>query len=374
MALGDAVAVALVVAHSACCGGSTHGSGSGAPPPPMVKVVSRGSGTLVGIESSAEGFNKPGIVATDGKVALVAVLDGLVRLPLDRDEPALRVVPGMVYDPASPISVASVAARPGSALRVTDAAGGRTLEVPGASAGITLAPLADGGLLRVAQDTAAGTMVVQRYSADGSRAHEASAPAPSASALPVASAARGDVAVVVFDDGGKTELWGVAVADGAVRWHQTVANRYTYGFTVTDGDAFVVTVADPASCEACSRAEIRRFADGGLAHSVRMGTSWQRDHILGAAGDVIWTFFYRPAGSDHMLGTFHDALILYEVFSTTNDTGKPIRTLADATGEWRALTDGVGVHALVPAPGGRVLALHVPRFDRAEAVLLSGPP
>lgn len=372
MALRDWAAIAVVVTQAACCSGSPRGGSSDEPVQgAMVKIISRGSGTLAGIEASALGFDKPGVVASDGKVALVSVLSGVVRVPLDRDDPALRLAPGTVYDAAAPISVESQPPGPGAALRVTDAAG-HTVEIPGAAGGISLAPLADGGVLRVAQDGA--NLVVQRYARDARLAHEARVPAPSPAALPVASAAHGDVAVVVLDDGDRTQLLGLAVADGAVRWRQTAANRYTSGFAVTDRDGFAITLEDPASCEACSRAEIRRFTDGSVAHGVRLGPSWTRGRTLGVAGDALWTYLYRPAGSDHMLGVFFDAMTSYEVFSIKRDTGKPIRTLADARGEWRTLSAGAAIHALVPAPDGRVVALHVPRFDRAEAIVFSGPP
>src|SRR5262249_35222794 len=155
-------------------------------------------------------------------------------------------------------------------------------------------------------------------------------------------------------------LWGVAIDDGAVRWRQTAASRFTSGFAVTDHDGFAITLADPASCEACSRAEIRRFADGDVVHGVRLGTSWQRGRTLGGAGAGIWLSRYQPAGSDDILGGHHEASASYDVFSIKHDTGKPIRTLADARGDWRALSAGAAVHALVPAPNGRVVALHVP--------------
>jgi len=379
MALRDGVAIALVLAQSACSGGcggdSLRGNGSSAAPvASMVKVMSRGTGGLPGIDSAALGFDKLGTVATDGVVALVDVLDGFVRIPLGRDEPALRLQSGRVYDPIVPMSTQRVAAQPGAAVRVTDAAGAHTLELPGALTGMALAPLADGGLVRITQEANDTVIAVQRYGADGVLAHEARLPAPSASTVPIAAAAHGDITVVVLDDRKTIELWGLAVADAAVRWRKTVASRYTYGFTVTGTGSFVITMEDPATCEACSRAEVRQLADGELAHSVRMQTAWQRGHTLGATDTVIWAFHYLPRGSDHMLGTHHEAKLDYAVFSATRDTGAPLRTLADATGEWRALTDGARVHALVPAPGGRVLAIYVPSFDRAEAVLLSGPP
>src|SRR5262245_23890495 len=123
MALRDCAAVALVLAQAACCSGSPRGCSADEPPEAgMVKILGRGSGTLPGIDSSARGFDKVGVVASDGKVALVSVLSGVVRVPLDGDDPALRVVPGAVYDPSAPISVASTAG-PTAALRVTDAAG-----------------------------------------------------------------------------------------------------------------------------------------------------------------------------------------------------------------------------------------------------------
>src|SRR5262245_19648710 len=99
MALRDWVAIAAVITQAACCSGSPRGCSSDEPgESAMVKIVSRGSGTLPGIEASAIGFDKPGIVASDGKVALVSVMSGVVRVPLDRDDPALRLVPGVVYD------------------------------------------------------------------------------------------------------------------------------------------------------------------------------------------------------------------------------------------------------------------------------------
>jgi hypothetical protein len=75
-----------------------------------------------------------------------------------------------------------------------------------------------------------------------------------------------------------------------------------------------------------------------------------------------------------MLGAHYEASCSYDVFSTAHNTGTPVRTLADAAGDWRALTQGCAVHGLAAAPDGRVVALYVPRFDRAEAMLLAGPP
>jgi hypothetical protein len=213
---------------------------------------------------------------------------------------------------------------------------------------------------------------VQRYGADGKVAVEARSPAPSSGAQPVDAAARGGVVAVVFVDGATTQLVGFGADDGKPRWQQTTG-AYTYGFAVGDPSTFAITVADPSQCEACSRAEVRGFADGRAVRDAALGTAWQRDGgNLGYDADVVWIYRYQAPGSDHVLGTHHDASCTYGAFAAGDRGGTPVRTAADA--RWRDLAPGCTVRALVQAPDGRVVAIRALGFDGAEALVLSGTP
>ncbi len=122
------------------------------------------------------------------------------------------------------------------------------------------------------------------------------------------------------------------------------------------------------------RFEVFDLATGSRIRSVELPpfserTAYSVQADLGFDGNEIWAYLYAPPSNGSIF--IHKEICRYDVFDAT--TGRLMRTLADATGEWKRLTVGCAVRALLPQPDG-VIAVHVDGPSSATIIKLAEPP
>jgi len=93
---------------------------------------------------------------------------------------------------------------------------------------------------------------------------------------------------------------------------------------------------------------------------------------LGFDGEVVWMYIYDPPSGGHPALFAHGHSCQYDVYDAVS--GRHLRSLADATGTWKALGQNCRVRALLGRQDGQVLAIGVSGPDQASATLFDRAP
>jgi len=101
-------------------------------------------------------------------------------------------------------------------------------------------------------------------------------------------------------------------------------------------------------------------------------TAFSDAATLGFDGDVVWMYFYAPPASGDTVRVVRGEICGYDVYDAK--TGRPLRTLASATGDWMRMTEGCAVRALLARPDGGVLAVRVDGSTDATIIKLDRAP
>ncbi|MBK7823526.1 MAG: hypothetical protein IPJ61_21300 [Tessaracoccus sp.] len=364
-------AAGLVLAMAASCYGR-HVPDAWRHPP--VTVLRQSSGSLEADESE-RGFEVVTRARTDGRVVLIQLQEGVVRVPLDRDVRGLAVEAGGLDEGDVPLVGSRVDPEHREAGFRYVTLGGQQVTVPYAPEGALLIPNDATSAVNLEQR---GRQVrADRYAFAGAVEPVGTFELPDDQSYLADGRAADGVAVVVIDAavGKEAVIVGLDLATGDARWRTSVPHPYRRGFAAVGSDAFAIVVDDPTACEACTQVEVRRIADGGLVSATAIETAWGEGFTLGVVNDELWIYGYAAPESDHMLGGHYDARCSYAVFGLGDTSGRPRRTLADARDRWQTLTSpNCAVRALAPGPNGTVAVVRSTSADSADVFLLSGPP
>ncbi len=122
------------------------------------------------------------------------------------------------------------------------------------------------------------------------------------------------------------------------------------------------------------RFEVFDLVDGARLRSVALPpfsarTAYSDKADLGFDGGVIWSYVYVPPSNGSIV--ISGQLCGYDVFDATS--GRLLRTLVDASGEWKQLAEGCAVRALLPHPDGAI-AVRVDGPNSATIIKLNDAP
>ena len=169
----------------------------------------------------------------------------------------------------------------------------------------------------------------------------------------------------------------VHLADGALQAITTIpAGRVV--IAPSAGRFVVVYIADAPDGTTPTRAEVRGLGNGALERtfdlSGTMGAVFALDDkaTIGFDGRSLWFYRYTAARRSDVTGTTTPESCAYDVYDTAS--GKRVRTLAQATGEWARISGSCKVHALLATADGGAIAFAVGGDRQAEIVKFDGPP
>ncbi len=94
---------------------------------------------------------------------------------------------------------------------------------------------------------------------------------------------------------------------------------------------------------------------------------------VGFDGTLIWFYDYEPRRTSDMTGTIVDEHCGYAVYDTAKH-GALVRTLNEASGEWKRISNGCGVRGLLPTVDGGAIAFAALSDRQAEVVKFDGAP
>lgn len=142
------------------------------------------------------------------------------------------------------------------------------------------------------------------------------------------------------------------------------------------GRLAVVFPSGTASCASCDRAEIYDLAGKlvtgfALPHPVDR-TAGGDAMSLGFTGRLLWMYDYTPQSRNDYNGMRSKERCGYDVYDVT--TGKRVRTLADATGEWAKVSKACTVRALLPTSDGGAIVFAAVDAREARVYKLAAPP
>lgn len=185
------------------------------------------------------------------------------------------------------------------------------------------------------------------------------------------------------------ELIALAGADGSTRWRVPLAvsplgNPSPLLFA-PDGRELAILARDDARCQSCKRIAIVSTSDGTVAREVAVPAdamagdgTYLVETSAGFTGEAVWLYRYvAPHRTSEMapLGsTPVEAKCFYEVHDVRAGAKTPLRTLAEARGEWAELSEGCAVRALVPLADGGVAAIRVGSATEVSVVTFDAPP
>lgn len=142
------------------------------------------------------------------------------------------------------------------------------------------------------------------------------------------------------------------------------------------GQLAVVLPKLRAGCTTCESVEIYdlsgKLVTGFALPDPGDRTTGGKAMSLGFTGRLLWMYAYSPASRNDFNGWSSSQRCGYEVYDVT--TGKRVRTLADATGEWAKLTKDCKVRALLPTSDGGAIAFAAVDWREALVIKLAAPP
>ena len=186
----------------------------------------------------------------------------------------------------------------------------------------------------------------------------------------------GDVLLAV-DGGGALAVSRVHLADGALTPLAKIPGRRGRVAVGVSRFAALSTQERPDGTEPI-RVEIHELGGGQAVRTFDLPSAtdaiypFDEQVSIGFDGRMLWLYLYRAAHDNDVLGTRSPEKCLYDVIDT--DTGKRVRTLADATGDWARISKGCRVHALVATGDGGAIAFAVGGDRKAEVIKFDGPP
>ncbi|HLL22392.1 MAG TPA: hypothetical protein VK427_09690 [Kofleriaceae bacterium] len=126
-----------------------------------------------------------------------------------------------------------------------------------------------------------------------------------------------------------------------------------------------------------SHAEIWDLPRQRLVRRVRLPpiserTAYSDSASLGFDGKVIWMYLYAPPNSGDSVIVVRRRFCAYDVYDATS--GALLRTMKDASGQWRSLAADCRIRALLPRENGRVLAIRVDGPEAGSATMFERAP
>jgi hypothetical protein len=174
------------------------------------------------------------------------------------------------------------------------------------------------------------------------------------------------------------ELIALDAATGEQRWRAPIGAR-PIGRVLASSDVVGVLARDTARCASCLRLALISAADGRPMPGVALPptTIAEGATSAGLSSESVWFYRYVPA---HMTSELAPAgrtpvatACQYEVYDLGN-AAAPVRTLAQADGEWRRVSGDCRVRSLVPLHDGHVAAITVVGESRVEVIEFNAAP
>jgi hypothetical protein len=297
---------------------------------------------------------------------------------------AVRIEPGTLAEGGAPVVLENGRAKltNGTPIRVEADPG---LGPPEYIEATWLAPIAaPGPLVRLAGIRGAGRWVLEAYDSDDEKRRwrtgaaelfgEPIGIAINPDGLAVALALKKSGAVAAF------ELIAFDASAGAILWRAPLAATplKTLEFS-TDGTELMVLARDPARCESCVKIIVVSSRDSDVVREMELpADSFAAEATsVGYTGETAWFYRYIPAHTTSELAPFGRTQVPsschYEVHELRSP-GRAQRSLLDAEGEWKRITQACEVRSLIPLRGGRVAAVQVIGETKLAVVEFDAPP
>jgi hypothetical protein len=186
--------------------------------------------------------------------------------------------------------------------------------------------------------------------------------------------ADGDPLIAIDRQSGGAGLVRIDLATGGAT---TIATVPEGRVALAEGASRVAVVfpKQTAGCTTCESVEVydlagKRIGGFALPHPGDRTVGDPAAMSLGFDGRLLWMYEYDPGHRNHGFGGREGCG--YEVYDVAS--GKRVRSLADAGGEWAKLTKNCAVRALLPTPDGGAIAFVVLGVREARVVKLAAPP
>ena len=187
----------------------------------------------------------------------------------------------------------------------------------------------------------------------------------------------GDDVLLAVAGAGALAISRVHLADGAIKPIARIPGRLGR-VAVSDGRFAVVTKLQLPDGAEPVQVEVGEVGSGAIVHRFDVATGGDAVYpfgdgvSIGFDGRSLWFYWYRPEHNSDVLGTKTSEACGYDVYDV--ETGKRVRSLADARGDWARVSKGCHVRGLVPTADGGAIAFAVGGDRKAEVIKFDGPP